>query len=316
MTTDSTRAPGVMISPAAYGALSEALTAIIWNKKPFEVYIRRVLRGRPELLTGLNFNEVKAKVSDELIDQLMADEDRYQAFTMALMNEIADMESFPNLERQPNDRALHLDRAHKAVANLRRFVVKYNGEQQGTQQLAEELAELREQVQERRDFATTLNELKNEYLILTAATNTKQRGLDFEPFLYRLFRLFDLQPRLSYSLEHKQIDGSMTFDTDDYIIEAKWLKGAAEHKDVSYFASKVGEKSKNTLGLFVSVNGFSKGARETYRTRTVFITFDGEDLFFVLDGRIRLDELLRFKKRHASETGSCYFPVREILAQD
>jgi len=29
-----------------------------------------------------------------------------------------------------------------------------------------------------------------------------------------------LEPRLAYSLESEQIDGSVTFDTDDYIVEA------------------------------------------------------------------------------------------------
>ena len=46
------------------------------------------------------------------------------------------------------------------------------------------------------------------------------------------------------------------------------------------------------------------------------ITVDGDDLYFVLDQRVRLDELLKRKKRHASETGSCYFTAREMIADE
>lgn len=35
----------------------------------------------------------------------------------------------------------------------------------------------------------------------------------------------------------------------------------------------------------------------------------------VLDQRIRLDELMRRKKRHASETGHCFLPVSKIFSE-
>ncbi|HMJ24010.1 MAG TPA: restriction endonuclease [Terriglobales bacterium] len=316
MTTDSTstRVPGQVISPAAYAALGEALTAIIWNKDAFERHVRGLLRGRPELLVHLNFSDIKRVVADELVDQLMADEDRYQEFTLWLMNEVASMESFPNLERQRKDRALHLDRAQKAIADLRRFTMKYAAERGEQQEMREEFARWRAAAEGQQGFSRALEELKAEFLAMQTSTNPQQRGRDFERFLYKLFRLFDLEPRLSYDLAHEQIDGALTFDTDDYIIEAKWWQEAVERKDVADLCTKISDKGKNTLGLFISVSGFSHGARETYSTRTSFITLDGEDLFYILDQRIRLDEVLRHKKRHASETGSCFYPAREILA--
>jgi len=39
------------------------------------------------------------------------------------------------------------------------------------------------------------------------------------------------------------------------------------------------------------------------------MTIDGPDLMAVLERRVRLDDLLRSKKRYANETGSCYFPA-------
>ena len=252
MTTDSasTRVPGQVISPAAYAALGEALTAIIWNKNAFDRHIRGLLRGHPELLVHLNFGDIKRVVADELVDQLMADENQYQEFTLWLMNDVASLERFPNLERQRNDRALHLQRADKAIADLRRFTAKYAAERGNQQEMRGQFARLRAAAEGHQDFSQALEELKAEFLKMQTTANPQQRGRDFERFLHELFRLFDLEPRLSYDLAHEQIDGALTFDTDDYIVEAKWWKEAMERKYVADLCEKIRDKGKNTLGLF------------------------------------------------------------------
>jgi hypothetical protein len=99
------------------------------------------------------------------------------------------------------------------------------------------------------------------------------------------------------------------FDTDDYIVEARWREEAVSRGDADIFAAKVRRKGKNAVGLFVSVNGFTKDAREQYREATPFITMDGNDLFLALDQRVRLDDVIKSKKRHANETGDCYLPA-------
>lgn len=140
----------------------------------------------------------------------------------------------------------------------------------------------------------------------------QHRGREFEPFLNRLFGLFDLEPRLAYSLAHEQIDGAFTFDTDDYIVEAKWCKDRVSREQADAFDKKVERKGKNALGLIVSVNGFSSDAVIQYSQGTKFMTMDGPDLMAVLNGQIRLEDLLQRKRRHANETGECYFPVSKI----
>jgi hypothetical protein len=81
------------------------------------------------------------------------------------------------------------------------------------------------------------------------------------------------------------------------------------------FAAKVRRKGKNALGLFVAVNGLSSAALATYHESTPFITMDGGDIYLVLDGRVRLDDLLRAKRRRANETGSCYLSAQETLSK-
>lgn len=305
--------PSWDISPGAYGALSEALAVIYWNKSALHRFLRTFLRDHPELLAGIDFAGPKREAADDVVDRLMADEPRYHDLTWHLMADVATRETFPNLMQQDNADYL-VEQARTAVAELRRYTLDHAAQQRAQDEFDRELAEFRERNRNVQTFARTLEVLKGEFLVMSVDTsNPHQRGLDFETFLYKIFALFDMEPRLKYSLEYEQIDGAMSFDTDDYIIEAKWWKEQLQPSHLDGLASKVGRKAKNTLGLFISISGFTSGAIEAYRERTPLITMDGEDLFCVLDSRVRLDELLKRKKRHSSETGSCYFPARQMI---
>jgi len=143
--------------------------------------------------------------------------------------------------------------------------------------------------------------------------NSQRRGRDLETLLTDLFMLFDMEPRLSYDLDREQIDGSLTFDTDDYIVEARWRAEPSSRGDADIFASKVKRKGKNAFGLFVSVAGMSRDALEQYSESTPFMVVDGTDLYLILDQRIRLDDLLKIKKRYANETGGCFIPASTVL---
>ena len=62
----------------------------------------------------------------------------------------------------------------------------------------------------------------------------------------------------------------------------------------------------------MSVNGFTEDSITEYSTGTPFITMDGTDLYLALDQRIRLDDLIKAKKRHTNETGSCFLPANRV----
>ncbi len=76
---------------------------------------------------GLNFDETKRIVADTLVDQLMANEERYRETTLGLMVQIAEFERFPDLETL-EDAAVRIADARAAVAELRRWTGKYSQE--------------------------------------------------------------------------------------------------------------------------------------------------------------------------------------------
>lgn len=306
-------APSWGISPGAYGALSEALAVIYWNKPAFHRFVRTFLRDYPELMAGIDFTGPKREAADGIVDRLMADEPRYHDLTWRLMDDVASREVFPNLSQQ-KDADFLLEQARTAVTELRRYTTDHAAQQRAEEEFDRELADFREKNRNVQTFARTLETLKAQFLAMSAdSSDPQQRGLDFETFLYKIFALFELEPRLKYSLEYEQIDGAMSFDTDDYIIEAKWWKPRIQPVQLDALAKKVERKAKNTMGLYISISGFTSGALDAYRERTPLIAMDGGDLFFVLDQRVRLDELLKRKKQHASDTGSCYFPARQMI---
>lgn len=303
------------ISAEAYQALRDALAAIFWNKRPFESYVRTALRDHPELLSGVNFSETKREVADVIVDRLVHSESKYQSVSLNLMLEIASMEDFPNIAfiKDAEDREARLAEAKQAVSRLRRLTKKYADLVSERERLAADQEARRGQVEAQRRFGDEIDQLRKRFLELQADADPHGRGRALEQLLTDFFVLYDMEPRLSYSLEREQIDGSLSFDTDDYIVEARWRKEPTSREDADVFAAKVRRKGKNALGLFVSVGGFSRDALAQYSESTPFLAIDGTDLYLALDQRVRLDDLIKNKKRHANETGQCYLPGSAIV---
>ncbi|MFD7854083.1 restriction endonuclease [Streptomyces microflavus] len=302
------------INPSAYNALAYALWRVIWNKDDFERYVRGMLQDHSELLARLDFGRTKRETSGQLVNLLRANETRYLDATVALMLDIAGMNRFPNLERQV-DGAEKVALAEAAVAELRRWTSKQQEVIKEHEAHAAAIAESAKQAQVIRAFAEAHEDLKQRFLVMHGAIDKHQRGRDFEGFINELFALYDLEPRASYVMKYEQIDGAFSFDTDHYVLEVKWWADRIGRRELDVFKANIERKGKNTLGLYVSVNGFTNDALEVYSFSTPFITMDGGDFMAVLDQRIRLDELMSRKKRHASETGHCHLPVSKIFSE-
>lgn len=251
-------------------------------------------------------------MANELVDRLSHGENRYRDFALSLMIEVGAMQDFPNVQ-SAKDRPELLVAAREAVARLDRIATPLAADKATADRMRVEAQERQAAALSLQQEALRLAELRQEFLDLSGAASPQQRGRNFEKLLDRLFAVHDPAPRVGYNVDADQIDGAISFDSDDYIIEAKWTARPVERHYADSFANKVSRAGKNGLGLFISVAGFSSGFIETFSRGTPFITIDGVDLITVLDGRFRLDDLLRAKKRHANETGSCYFPVSSLI---
>ncbi len=141
------------------------------------------------------------------------------------------------------------------------------------------------------------------------------RGLAFEKLLNDMFSAFALSPRGPFALRGEQIDGSFELDHQTYLLEAKWENRQTGQAGLLVFKEKVEAKATWSRGLFVSYAGFTNEGQDAFsRGRaTNLIGMSGQDLYFILNGKIALPDALRQKARIAAETGRFYAPVQEII---
>lgn len=162
--------------------------------------------------------------------------------------------------------------------------------------------------------AERLKELHDTFLSLEKLP-PQQKGFEFERLLNELFDLFDLQPRGSFRLQGEQIDGSLDFENHTYLIEAKFQKKPVGQEDLLVFREKVEGKATWSRGIFISISGFTEDGLVAFsRGRpTNLIAINGQDLYFILDGQMKLDDAIKLKARRAAETGEVMVPVQQLL---
>lgn len=299
------------VSQGALGALKDALAVVYWYKPDFETFVRGSV-SRPEILTRLNFQEPKRRVAGELVEHLAADQARYFDDLLSLMGElVAFDDDFPHLARLDDGKA-KVASARAAVGSLRKY---YDGHATIVAQ-REEAAERRERHKAEgartRADCEKLDELRSTTSALFEV-DPQRRGYELEKVLRELFDLFDLDAKSAFKISGEQIDGAFTFEGIDYLLEARWQADLVEPAALDVFDGKIRRKLENTLGLFIAINGFAETAvRNHSRARPTMILMEGADLWAVLESRIPLSDMLRRKRRHASQTGDILLRISQF----
>ncbi len=162
----------------------------------------------------------------------------------------------------------------------------------------------------------TLVALRSRFLLISTLP-PHDRGYALEKFLYDLFAAYRFNPRPSFRIKGEQIDGSIEFGHEVYLIEAKWQSEPIVQGDLAVLDSRVSGHSQIGRGVFITVGCFSPDgitAHERLRP-SAMIGIDGQDLYYVLERALPLDEVLRRKLRWLVETGHFHYPVREFVAE-
>lgn len=155
---------------------------------------------------------------------------------------------------------------------------------------------------------TTLPILKAQFIsLLQGELVGAKRGYALEEILQALSTLFSIDITEPYRVNGEQIDGSVKYDGEHYIIEAKWQDKAAANEAVYQFAGKI-EGKMYGRGFFISIHGFSENVVVSLvagkAIKTVFI--DGGDLIVVLEGFLSFTDMLDRKIKAAQTKGLIY----------
>lgn len=145
----------------------------------------------------------------------------------------------------------------------------------------------------------------------SSETSKQNKGYEFEKYLRDLFDAAGLKPRESYRVKGEQIDGSIEFNGNVYLVEAKWTGGPVNRSDLVVFADKVSRKSKFTRGIFVSHSGYVENAVETYAIGKTpeIILIDMKEMTWTLENGIDIEDVLSKKVRKLIEEGKIYYNI-------
>jgi Restriction endonuclease len=302
-----------VISPAAILALKEALAAIYWKKNDLRKFIELTIKNKAIVGTIPWDANLKYQSASELIDRMCARPDIYQDDLLSLFEQVCSMSDFTHLSRWDNGDEMIKSAAAKVKA-LRTHSEGYFQKKKEEEEFEKRRKVRLSKITESQAIVERLAQLKAKYFGLVTEEDAQKRGYALEAFLNELFMMFDLDPKASFKIIGEQIDGAFTFDQTDYLLEAKWVSRKVNASDLYEFGGKLSGKLKNTLGLFISINGFSTESLEASSpVLNQMILMDGEDLMAVLDGRIELKDLMYIKRRHASQTGKLFLSIRDIL---
>ena len=304
------KTPGKRVSFAASEALYDALACTWWYRNDLERFIRTYVQ-HPEIIGRLDFHGTKRDVARQLTYALSTDS-RYTPTLLDLMSELCSLdESFPHLQRLEDGRT-KAEVARASMSVLRKHYESHADLVADSEAAAKRREQARHLAASLRASRERLGDLREKFNALLQ-TPAQRRGYELQSLLQDLFDLFDLDPKASFAIAGEQIDGAFTFDSDDYLVEARWRDEPADPAALRDFAGKIETKLKTTLGVFVSINGFSQAAVANHsRKGANMVLIDGEDLYAILDDRVPLPDVLRRKRRHASQTGDIYLRVRDF----
>ena len=302
-----------MYPPDILEALKDALSSVYWYKRQMRSFMENARVPTSIILQQrwADPQEYKAIIADKVINALAKmDDDGIEAIR-ELNRRLIEMKDFSHLLKEDDGKRLKKI-AEVNVERLRQLIIEHDTKLRKEQQEELNRKKAREQLEDRASRFRTLESLKTKYFSLFSATKAQKRGLEFESFLFDLFNAFDLSPRGSFSITGEQIDGAFELDGYHFLVEAKWEKEKIGAREIRSFKEQIESKLDNTLGLFISVLGFTnEGISAVQRTRPNLILMDGQELIPVLDYITDLRELLHRKIRHAAQTGEIYWRYTE-----
>ena len=298
------------VNPAAIHALKEALVLAFWYKKDLRAFLTTCL-GRGELIAHLDWTDYKRPIVAQLVDSLAADQHRHFSELLNLLLATADITDPSHLKRV-EDGARKYDDAVVALKTLRDLVEPYRRLRSEEEEANRRREADRVQAEMQQAMTAKLAELRTSFYEIVALP-AQPRGYALEKFLNGLFALFDIDAKAPFRITGEQIDGAFTFE-GEFLLEAKWKDEKTPVADLDTFAQKVGRKLDNTLGLFLSMNGYQESAIQIHsQGRPIMLLMDGADLSAVIEGRISLPDLLHRKRQHAAQTGDVFISAYTIL---
>jgi hypothetical protein len=283
----------------------EALLKSFWRKQTLKKFLRNT--GISEhIISSWGEGESKRDFLDRLFLALSKNQ-KGKLIVLKWAYELSEQRTFPDL-RNWEDSDIKIQQANKAIIELRYYInqklddLKLEKEKKKTKENVEKInQEVKKSLIDRECLQKALCDL-------LPLVGTQQGGYDFEKWFYEALDYSDIQSRRPYKVDGRQIDGSLTLDGTTYLVELKFTKNQVGSESIDSFKAKVDKMADNTMGIFVSMQGYSSQAiKEASGRRTTLLLLEASHLFTFLQGIESLSDIIRRSRRHVSQTSEALF---------
>jgi len=298
------------LTPYYVNLVYDACLKSFWRKKTLSKFLRQC-GVADTFINGWDPQESKREFLDRLFAELPKS-DRGQSGLLRMATFLMDQESFPDLQGW-EDSAQKIKAAHDAVSKLRVHHSKQQDELQSEEEKLKAKQEFAKRQQEVTHSQQTLQELNDRLTELSSKLGSQEAGYKFQDWFYDLLDFSEIPNRKPYVHNGRQIDGSLTISGTTYLVELKFTAEQAGAPDIDTFYKKVTSKADNTMGIMVSISGYSSVAREEASgNKTPLLLLDHGHIYLILGGMMGLADVIERIRRHASQTGEAYLSVSDF----
>lgn len=285
----------------------EAALKSYWRKEALRKFLRASHVAETFLATW-GPDESKRDFLDKAFQKLQGS-DRGKAVIFEMARSLSEQTTFPDL-RNWEDSQQKIADATKAVSELKAYLEAQDQEIQNEREREEAKKRAREERQKIQRSLTDKSKLQQRLDGLHPAVGTQQGGYDFQDWFYDLLDFCEIQNRRPYVSSGRQIDGSLTFDGTTYLVELKFTASQADATGIDSLRAKVDDKADNTMGIMVSISGYSSVAADQASGRkTTLLLLDATHLYLFLSGVLSFGDIISRVRRHVSQTGEAYLSV-------
>ena len=297
----------ILVTPHLITLTHEAALKSFWRREALRKFLRDCHIAESHLSSWSGDESKRAFLDRTFASLQRAEKGKAVIGRMALA--LAEQTSFPDL-RNWEDSDIKIAAAQQAVAELKALIKQQDEKVRNEREIeaAKKRARAEKAVVQRERM--NLDKLRQRVTDLHTQMGTAPGGYAFQDWFYDLLDFSEVENRRPYVTGGRQIDGSVTVDGTTYLVELKFTESQAGAPDIDIFRSKIESKADNTMGLFLSMAGYSSVAISgASGKKTTMLLLDASHIFLVLTGGMNLAEIIRRVRRHASQTGESFLPV-------
>ena len=247
------------ITPHLITLCYDAAVSSFWRKSALRLFLTGVGIGNSYLATWAP-EETKRAFLSRMFAELRRNK-RGQDAILLMARALAEQREFPDLQHW-DDATLKTQQAHAAVGALRRYLANQDDRKdtQADNTAAQERRRiLQEQAKRSRDM---LDSLSTRLAALSLRLGEQRAGYEFQDWFFDFLEFYEVTCRRPYVVDGRQIDGSLTISETTYLLELKFTSHPAGAEAIDTFYKKVITKADNTMGVMVSVAGYSSVAKQ------------------------------------------------------